>query len=192
VSIAPGVFPRTGATVRTSTLALTNVAEGTHSLEVSGQDFAGSWQPVPTSASWLVSVTPPANYAQWLAWYGVADGSDIDADGLGSLVEYAFASSPFVPGPPPGTLATGAFGVTFHLPENAAFAQGHGRPDITYQVEMSESLSPASWSTIAIKAPASVWTGNVNVGPASGGRVPVTIRAPANASRQFLRMRVVH
>ena len=192
VAFAPGVFPRTGATVRTSTLALAGLAEGTHTLEVIGQDFAGNWQPVPTTASWLVSATPPANYSQWLAWYGVADGSDIDADGLGSLVEYGFATSPLVSGAPPGTPLTGAFGVTFHLPENAALAQGHGRPDITYQVEMSETLSPTSWTTIAIKAPGSAWTGNVIVGPASGGLVPVTIIAPATASRQFLRMRLVH
>ena len=34
-----------------------------------GQDFAGNWQPAPTTASWVVSATPPADYPLWLAQY---------------------------------------------------------------------------------------------------------------------------
>ena len=191
VAIAPGVFPRNGATVRTSTLALANLPEGTHTLEVIGQDFAGNWQSVPTVASWLVSATPPANYTKWLAWYGITDGSDIDVDGLGSFVEYAFATDPLVSGPPPGTLLTEAFGFTFYLPQDAGLVQGHGRADIVYQVEMSETLSPGSWTTIAAKAPDSAWSGNVMVGSGSGGLVPISISAPANAVQQFLRIRLI-
>src|SRR6185503_10181736 len=45
VSIAPGVFPRNTATVRTGTLSLNSLATGPHTLEVVGQDFAGNWTP---------------------------------------------------------------------------------------------------------------------------------------------------
>jgi hypothetical protein len=191
VSIADGVFPRIGPTVRSATLVLENLAEGMHALEVIGQDFAGNWQSAPTTASWVVSATPPPDYSLWLAWHGVTDGSDTDADALDSLLEYAFGSSPHLPGPPPAALHAGTFGITFHLPENAALAQGHGRPGLIYEVEISDDLSPASWNAIAIKAPDASWTGNVTIGPAAAGLVPVTVAAPASTPRSFLRVRVI-
>jgi hypothetical protein len=190
-SIAPGIFPRIGPTIRTATLTLENLAEGTHTLEVIGQDFAGNWQPVPTSASWVVSATPPADYPLWLAWHGVTSGSDTDADDLDSLLEYAFGTSPHVPSPRPGALLSDTFGITFHLPENAALAQGHGRPELHYQVETSEDISAASWKAIAMKAPGSAWTGIVTIGAAVAGLVPITILAPTNTPRLFLRVRVI-
>jgi hypothetical protein len=190
VSIAPGVFPRIGATVRTTTLTLDNLAEGTHTLEVIGQDFAGNWQAAPTTATWLVSATPPAVYAQWLAWYGVADGSDTDADDLDTLIEYSFATSPLVPDLQPATLLNGEFGITFYLPENPALAQGHGRTGLTYQVEISEDLSPAGWSVIAAKTPGAAWTGNVTVGPAASGFLRVTVLTPTSTPQLFMRVRL--
>jgi hypothetical protein len=61
---AGGVFPRTGATVRTAAINLTNLANGPHTLEVLGQDAAGNWQDADpaktvqsgaTSHSWTIN-----------------------------------------------------------------------------------------------------------------------------------------
>ncbi|HEX2749890.1 MAG TPA: CotH kinase family protein, partial [Verrucomicrobiales bacterium] len=57
VEIAPGVFPRTGATVRKAILTIPVLADGAHTLEVLGQDFAGNWQAVPATAAWTVQST---------------------------------------------------------------------------------------------------------------------------------------
>ena len=83
--------------------------------------------------------------------------------------------------------------MTILLPENAALAQGHGRTGVTYHVEVSDDLSAAGWTVVAVKAPAANWTGSVTVGTASGGLVTVTVRAPDSITsglRFFLRVRV--
>jgi hypothetical protein len=192
VSIAPGVFPRTGTTIRTGTVVLQGLSEGTHTLEVIGQDFAGNWQSTPTIATWLVSATPPAGYAQWLAWHGVSAAGDLDHDALDTLIEFGFATSPVVPDPQPAMLVNGGLSLTFRLPENSGLSQGHGRPGLTYMVESSEDLSPASWTVIAMKTPTTPWTGSVTVGPAVGGLVPVTVAAAPGASRLFFRIRMTY
>ncbi len=194
VSIAPGVFPRTGPTVRTATLSLTGLAAGLHTLEVIGQDFARNWQATPATATWLVSATPPVDYPLWLAWHGITDGSDGDGDGLSSLTEFAFASDPASAGPPPGTSqpGTGSLAMLLSLPENATLTQGHGRPGVSYHVEVSADLTPSGWTVVAVKTPGAAWTGTVTTGPASAGLVPVTVRAPgtlASGQRYFLRVR---
>ncbi len=196
VAIAPGVFPRTGPTVRTAILTLENLSAATHTLEVIGQDFAGNWQPAPTTATWLVSATPPADYPLWLAWHGITEGSDGDSDGLTSLAEFAFGSDPLSTGPPPGIAqpGTGSLAMLLSLPENAALAQGHGRPGVTYHVETSDDLALSGWTSVAVKTPVASWTGDVTTGTAAGGFMPVTVRAPgtiAATTRRFLRVRAV-
>lgn len=54
---AGGNFPRVAATVRTGAISLSNLANGPHTLDVLGCDFAGNWQPEdsPTAASWTVN-----------------------------------------------------------------------------------------------------------------------------------------
>ena len=195
VVIAPGVFPRTGPTVRSSVLTMENLSAGTHNLEVVGQDFAGNWQAAPATATWLVSATAPADYPLWLAWHGITGGSDGDGDGLTSLTEFAFGSDPAIAGPPPGTAqpGTGSLSMLLRLPEDAALAQGHGRPGVTYQVEVSDDLTLSGWIAVAVKTPVAAWTGTVTTGPASGGMVPVTVYAPdpiASGRRCFLRVRM--
>ncbi len=67
-----GLLPRTGTTVRQSTLALNSLTPGTHTLEVLGQDMAGNWQDndaartiigaaqsAPTSRTWTVETAAP-------------------------------------------------------------------------------------------------------------------------------------
>jgi hypothetical protein len=192
VVIAPGVYPRTGPVSRTATLTLDSLAAGVHTLEVIGQDFAGNWQTAPVSVSWTItSGLPPLEYPAWLAWYGIADGSDLDHDGLTALAEFAFATDPAVPGPPAGTAHSGSGSLTMTLliPQNAALAQGHGRPAVTYHVEISDDLAPGGWAVVAEKTPATAWTGNVAVGSAEDGLVPVAVSAGSSAGRRFLRVR---
>ena len=53
-------FNLDGPTVRTATISLTNLAPGTHQVEVLGQDFAGNWQETPTqSRTWTVGNDVP-------------------------------------------------------------------------------------------------------------------------------------
>ena len=201
VSIAPGVFPRTGATVRTATLALQNLTDSQHTLEVTGQDFAGNWQATPTTATWLVSATPPAAYSQWLAWYGIASGTDTDADGLDALAEFGLGLNPQSAGsnhgansaPTAGTSTDGKLQISFKIPENAALPGGHGRNDVTYAIQFSTNLDNAGWTTIATKTPATNWTGSstATTGAAGGGFVPVTVKDTATISstgRHFVRL----
>jgi hypothetical protein len=64
-----GVFPRTGPTVRTATLNLSSLGNGSHTLAVLGQDAAGNWQdadpartleglPQQAPTTWTWSVNP--------------------------------------------------------------------------------------------------------------------------------------
>ncbi len=46
-------FPRTGPTLRQSTLSLTGLGTGSHTLEVLGQDFAGNWQDADPAKAYL-------------------------------------------------------------------------------------------------------------------------------------------
>jgi hypothetical protein len=69
---AGGVLPRATPTIRHSTLNVTNLAAGAHTLEVLGQDMAGNWQDADpartieglpqataTSRTWIVDTTLP-------------------------------------------------------------------------------------------------------------------------------------
>jgi hypothetical protein len=194
VAIAPGVFPRTGNTARTAVLSIPTLTEGSHTLEVIGQDFAGNWQAPPTTATWLVSATHPADYPLWLAWHGTTNEADDDRDGLTSLAEFSMGTNPNVPDAPPGVTLSGHESLTMllSLPENSALAQGHGRAGVTYRVEVSADLTVGGWTTVAVKTPDTGWTGSVIVGAVSGGFVPVTVSAPgtiAAGQRTFLRVR---
>jgi vibriolysin len=40
-------------------ITLTSLGEGTHAVSVLGKDSAGNWQTNPTTASWVVDLTPP-------------------------------------------------------------------------------------------------------------------------------------
>ena len=201
VAIAPGVFPRTDATVRTGTLTLENLTQGTHLLEVIGQDFAGNWQTTPATASWLVSATPPAAYPQWLAWHGIASGSDTDADSLDALAEFGLGLNPQSPAgtngvsaaPTAGTSADNRMQISFALPENPARPGGHGQNEVTYAVQVSTTLAGAGWTTIATKSPATAWTGTATftAGAASGGFVPIVVKDTATipaGQRRYLRL----
>jgi hypothetical protein len=105
-------------------------------------------------------------------------------------MEYGSAMSPLVAELQPGMLVNGGSGLTFRLPEHSGLTQGHGRPDLTYQVESSEDLSAASWTVLAVKTPTAPWTGSVTVAPDIGGFVRVTVATPPGATSLFLRLRM--
>lgn len=101
VSIAPGVFPRTGPTVRTANLVLSSLAAGTQTLEVTGQDFAGNWTPDSAAAkvSWTVDTTTPLLFLNEILT-GAAGSIELHNEGTVSLTltGWSLSDTPAVPG----------------------------------------------------------------------------------------------
>jgi len=54
-------------TVRTANISLTGLPEGTQTVEVLGQDFAGEWQLEPTIATWTIQAGPQIVLSEVLA-----------------------------------------------------------------------------------------------------------------------------
>ncbi|MGI8604046.1 MAG: lamin tail domain-containing protein [Verrucomicrobiales bacterium] len=176
-----------------------------NSTATAPKDFGerDSWQPSAADGGSPDgrTINLPTNYTEWLGYFGIADGSDTDGDGLKSVIEFALGTDPGRPGAPDGVTAlpsvtlaaNGRLELRANLPANATLAQGHGRLEITYTVQASGNLG--GWTTVATKTPATNWTGPgaVTVGPAVNGRVPVTVQdvivSPAS-SRRFMRLLV--
>ena len=104
-----------------------------------------------------------------------ADDADADADGSSNLLEYALGSSPAqalsVPLLQPGLTPDGRLTLTF-LRQPAT--------DLTYTVEFSSNLEPASWDP--------VWSSSGNSN--SPGYVAVPDSAPIPGARRFVRLKV--
>ena len=148
-----------------------------------------------------LTTSQPSTYSEWLTFYGTVDGADADGDGLPSVIEFSLGTGPQQAGTPNGAdrlpVATlngsGRLELRFAVPQNAGLAQGHGRPEITYAVQVADALN--GWTTISTKSPTTNWTGTagVVVGAASGGLVPITVTDLAGAQgnlRRFIRLRV--
>jgi hypothetical protein len=180
IAIAPGVFPRTGATVRTAVLALVDLPTGLQSVEVVGQDFAGNWQVTPTLAQWQVSDTPPLDFPSWLAWSGAAAAVDGDWDGLSPLAEFALGLDAKLP----EGASVGYVGSSFSVSLPTLPAAG-----VRYIVESSVDLGNASWTPVATQAPGATWAGPVTLNAPENGRRTLIVTVPANAPRLFWRLR---
>jgi hypothetical protein len=124
--------------------------------------------------------TSPAEAWRFLHWGTTADGgdrgfaADADGDGFLNLLEYALGTSPRLAGHQPDTFAD--------LDPNGTLAFSFLRqaaPELTYQVELSDSLETAAWST--------VWTSSGAQNTA--GMVTVTDPEPG-AGRRFARLKV--
>jgi len=205
------VFPRGAATVRQSTLNLTNLASGAHTLEVLGQDFAGNWQDAdpakaytgrtqftPTVRNWSI-VLEPTQFAAWSSYYNVSGAaSDGDTDGMVALMEYGLGTNPNSAGgrdgvaslPKIALAADGRLEIQFDVRQVTTAVQGHGLPDLRYTVEASGDLS--AWTTIATKTYSAAWSGpaTVTVGNPNAGFVPITVHDVGGTSQRFLRLRV--
>ena len=132
------------------------------------------------------------NFATWLAAWQLTDPvGDADHDGLTETAEYALGYLPLTnmaqTGPAGGLTSAGRLQLAFSLP---AFAP----PDVTYQVQTSESLNNGTWTTIAQRAGNAAWTGSASVetGVPSGGRVQLVVTEPFPATVppvKFIRIR---
>jgi hypothetical protein len=183
ISIADGVFPRSGPTVRTAPLVLSGLADGTYTVDVAGQDFAGNWQAGAASHTWVVTSNPPTTYPEWLAWHRTLGNDDPDGDGLSGLTEYALGTDPRAPTAAPAFAPDQRGALQMRLPIE--------RSGVTYEIESSATLVNPSWSPIAVKTPTTAWTGPVTVVTENTTTVRLTLSPTlAQDQRRFFRLRV--
>lgn len=150
------------------------------------------------------NTSPPAGFAGWQALnfptggLGALSTADADNDGIFNLVEYALSRNPNATGgndgaPGAGYAVRASNRTWLHVdvPEPAM-------TDVTYVVQGNTALT-GSWTTLATKAGTGSWTwvgggtARLNIGAASGGRVPVEVGTPdsvSSSARYFLRMSV--
>lgn len=145
-----------------------------------------------------LTITPPAS--DWkLAYLGDANASDFgdsDGDGLSNILEYALITHPAVSDAsalPAGSIT--AFPDESRL--SIVVPRDPSRADITIAVEVSDSLLPGSWSTLATSTLGSVFNGPgyYSGDSATPGVKSVVIRDTQSASlftRRFMRVTVTH
>ena len=162
-------------------ITLTNLPDGTHTVEVLGRNSGGDWQDTPVSATWTVLTTPADTDGDGLpdAWESANglnpnDNSDAaqdkDGDGATNTDEYTAGTDPqnraSVLLATHAMLANGSADITFDAVAGKS-----------YKLEASPNLAAASWTTIA----------TLPVQAASG---PVTVNDPdaAVTNRRFYRV----
>lgn len=185
--------PLAGATSATLTLpAVTSAAAASYTVT------AGNSSGSATSAAAVLTVA--TSYAQWQAAHfspqeiagGAADATgDFNGDGVGNLLEYAFARDPRTGAGSalPTASRTGAGGRL-----RLTFTRETGRADLHYVVEASDDL--AAWTAIASSvsgaATASIAAAS-SVSESGGVLKSVTVedaQDPATSPGRFLRLRI--
>ncbi len=173
------------------TSGLSNSNSGTFGVDESGNNLVLTYTPSGSSgetfSSWSQSLPVGFQGAE----------QDADGDGVSNIIEFAFgrdgnassADQPVIASiieeTTPGTFV---FKGRMFLPEPA-------RQELTYQVEVSETLAPDSWSVIATKVGTGVWTGPATVTEAvpSGGLRQITVEdivATSAQSKRFMRVSI--
>lgn len=174
---------------------------------VSAAAFADrrSWRasPQPGGTPGAGAAVMVTGYPSWKTYFRASESApDADADGVPLLLEYALDTDPSLgsyqdgPGALPQLIAAtpGQQTLRLVLPTDHSLVQGHGRPDVHYEIQAAETLG--AWTTLAIKTPVEPWTGPaaVSLGAAQDGWQPVTITSTASPPRafRFFRLRVAY
>ena len=139
-------------------ITLSDLPDGTHSVEVLGRNSAGDWQESPTvSRSWTVSSTPPDSDADGMpdAWelthnLDPASASDApldpDGDGLSNLSEFIAGTTPRNPA---STLALAGSS----LPDSSIRLSFNAVAGKSYRIDSAPSPN-GPWSELTRLSPA--------------------------------------
>jgi len=192
-----------------STLTNNGVVGGatTANLTLSGVQApdAGNYSVVVSSDYGTVTsnaavLTVQSAYTAWLAGFpGLSDttlAGDPEGDGIPNLAEYAFSLDPTASstsGLP--VVQVTAFNGQSHL--QIQFRCDAARTDITYRVEVSNSLAPAGWTEIALSVGGAPTTdiggGTAAIADSGIGLRTVTVTTAttvAASPKQFVRVRI--
>lgn len=143
--------------------------------------------PLSRRESWLRQYFPtPGTY--------VNDLADLNGDGLGTQMEYAFALSPLAANPPPAGLQTSTVQAGASTVLTVTFRRDPRATDLTYVLQASSDLT--AWSTIVQSAAGAIPAGSAFTSEADApGEAPVrtviaTETLPAG-SKRFVRLQVM-
>lgn len=158
--------------------------DATYSYRVTARNLLGTSLPSITATA--TTTHPLANFAAWQAQYFTnpapeesGANADPDRDGLGNLLEYAFAASPHHPtGIAPLTIRHAQGGVTIIFPWNWRAA------DIVWRIKHGTSLADrASWAEVQNATVQKFREGDVD-------RMEVTVPI-TNPEREFFYLEVI-
>ena len=140
------------------------------------------------------------NYAQWVnAWFTAAEqltpgmsdaGADPDADGIPNRLEAACGTNPKSPDSAAAGFSSVPGGTTAAPRLAGEFTMALLPPlNLTYSVEVSSSLAPGTWTTLAQKNGTGPWSAGVTVTEANGRAiVKATDTQPmSEGGRRYLR-----
>lgn len=148
--------------------------------------------PLTSLSQWLAGKFNPLDLSNPLV---VGGSADPDSDGFQNSFEYAMGFNPSSPSTAAERDALPKVSVTpidwtlyFSIPDQAG-------SDVTFVVETSPDLTPASWQEISRRVGNGEWTGTANVfsGSPQDSRIPILVTQPSLPlqERRFYRMRVV-
>lgn len=181
----------------------------THVFDVPAGQRALRWTCPGDVGCWLDQVVwrTDVMYSHWLSRHFSAGEianpliggfhADPDGDGACNGLEAALGTDPRLHDTPPGGMLTSCSlplppGASDHL--KLVFDRAEDAPyDVTLLVQVSSTLEPDSWATIAQKTGVNPWTGSASVseGTPGGGRVRVTVYDTVisrDHSRRFMRV----
>lgn len=154
----------------------------------------------PDGGGVVFRLTLPPPLSDWKSFHlgdaNAPDLGDFDLDGISNLLEYALLTLPDIPDA--GAVPVAAI---TSFPDESRLAikvpRDLARNDVTVIVEVSESLLPGSWTTLATSNGGNPFTGPgyFDGDSASPGLKLVTIRdtqAASLSSKRFIHIRVVH
>jgi hypothetical protein len=162
-------------------ITLTNLPDGTHTVEVLGKNSGGDWQETPASVTWTVQAASPDTDGDGLpdAWEsanGLNPNDDTDA-AKDSDGDAATSREEFIAGTDPQNVASVLRAVQTFLPNGSADITFDAVAGKSYRIEATSELNGESWTVIATL-------------PVQGASSPVTVHDPdaVSAKRRFYRV----